>query len=40
MVYILNKIGKMSESHIDILKSMLSVSEWEVQLRYCWSKTS
>lgn len=34
MIYILNKISKMSESHMGVLKSMPSVSEGEVHLGY------
>ena len=40
MMYIPNKIGKMSESHINALKSMWSISKGKVHLGYCQNKTS
>ena len=35
MMYIPNTIGKMSESHINALKSMWSISKGKVHLGYC-----
>lgn len=40
MMHIPNKIGKMSESHINALKSMWSISKGKVHLGYCQNKTS